>query len=114
MKDPILVCLIALAELDPPDEHEVTLMTGGFLVSGTMISYQAYVQHNDLISRIDSFERKQLPGAKDFDQNRFDFIHLRGAKYSGPDGKPLFSGDGPIFARISLDSVQGFFLGTLE
>lgn len=37
MKDNVLISLIAVTEMDPPIEHDITLLVSGFLVSGSVI-----------------------------------------------------------------------------
>jgi len=53
MKDIMLISLVKLAMAETPSEQDVTLVVGGFLVSGYVISYEKYVQHHQLTNTID-------------------------------------------------------------
>lgn len=112
MKDWILLALRAFAEGEAPIEHDITLLVGGFLVSGFIISYQKYMQHHPTMATLESFRQEE--DARDQEQKKevSNFIHLRDAKYYVPGGAPI-PGNTGVFMRISLESVQGFTLGSL-
>jgi hypothetical protein len=119
MKDPILEVLIDLAEseTEKPIEQDITLIVGGFLVSGYIISSKKYMDHHETTKRIylakekiiaeDSAETPEPP------DETYNFIHLRNAKYYLPGAKPI-PGNISIYVRISLESVNGFSFGTLD
>lgn len=119
MKDPLLVSLIILAESDPPKELDapmeidITLIVGGFLVSGYVISTKKYMQHHSTTAAIS----KAVEMCKDenlkTEEKSYDYIHLRDAKYYVPGSNPI-PGNMGVFVRIPLESVQGFSFGKLN
>ncbi len=112
MKDLILLSLIISAEADPPMEQDVTLLVGGFLVSGFVISYDKYVQHHETIATIESAIQKVKAENPEPTEKTTNFIHLRDAKYYTPGGAPI-PGNTGVFVRLSLESIRGFTLGSL-
>ena len=116
MKDVILISLIALAESDKQIEQDVTLLVGGFLVSGFVISYKTYSEHNPITSNIEKVieELKETkPIESQQDKHSPNFIHLRDAKYYHTTGNPI-PGNTGVYIRIPLSSVHGFSFGKLE
>ena len=113
MKDVMLISLIALAEADPPMEHDVTLLVGGFLVSGFVTSYEKYAQHHQTTAGIESAIQQAAADAPEPTEKTYNFIHLRDAKYYTPGAAPI-PGNMGLFVRISLHSVHGFSFGKLE
>ncbi|TSK05952.1 MAG: hypothetical protein FPO08_14110 [Geobacter sp.] len=116
MKDAALVSIIKCAELEEPNEQDVTLLVGGFLVSGKVISFEKYSQHHPITESIAAaFDEadKALTEEQIAELGRPNFIHLSGAKYFIPGQQPIPNGDG-VFARISLSAVHGFHLGSLQ
>lgn len=113
MKDFVLVSLITLAEAESPLEHGVTLIVGGFLVSGFVVSYEKYMQHNPTTQSIETALQTVIPDSADTTKNECNFIHLRDAKYFTPGANPIPENMG-LFIRLSLDSIQGFSIGILK
>jgi hypothetical protein len=114
MKDPILIALIVLAESEDLVEHDVTLLVGGFLVSGFVIGYEKYLQHHHttvgfgkIMEEFDAENPEPEPKEK-----TYNFIHLRNAKYYIPGAIPI-PGNVDIYVRIPLEAVQGFSFGKL-
>lgn len=115
--DPILIATIALAEADPATEADVTLVAGGFLISGFVISFQKYMKHHVIVegtARALARVSEEDPANKDEPEaSGRNFIHLRDAKYYMP-GAPAVPGNTGVFCRIRLDAVTGFSFGKLE
>lgn len=114
MKDIMLVSLITLAAEEPPIEHDVTLLVGGFLISGFVISYEKYVQHHPTTAGFES-AIQQIQTEENLESTEYNdnFIHLRDAKYYVPGANPI-PGNMGVFVRISLEAIQGFSFGKLE
>lgn len=115
MKDPLLISLIVLAEAENPIEHDVTLVVGGFLISGFITSYNNYIKCNPTA---EAFEKainifKQNNDQAHENEKEINFIHLHSAKYYVPGVNPIPSNTG-IHIRIPLESVQGFSFGKFE
>jgi hypothetical protein len=113
MKDVMLLALIAIAEAEEPIEHDVTLLVGGLLVSGFIISADKFMKHHqtstgiwNILNKMESEEPQPTDAPR-------EYIHLRGAKYYFPGAKPI-PDNTSIFVRISLESVHGFSFGKLE
>lgn len=113
MKDIMLVALITLAEGEQSIEHDVTLLVGGFLVSGLVISYEKYLQHHPITKEIGLAIEKFNAETPEPSEKTHNFIHLRDAKYYFPGVKPVPE-NMSLFIRIPLESVHGFSLGRLE
>jgi hypothetical protein len=113
MKDVMLISLITLAEADPPMEHDITLLVGGFLVSGFVISYEKYVHHHQTTAGIESAIKQFNADNPEPTEKTYNFIHLRDAKYYVPGANPI-PGNMGVFVRISLESIHGFSFGKLE
>jgi hypothetical protein len=113
MKDFMLESLIILSEMKTPIEHDVTLLVGGFLVSGFVISYKKYIEHHQTMKFIDSaIEKINARNPEALDESP-EFIHLRDAKFYFPGANPI-PGNMSIYVRIPLESVHGFSFGKLE
>lgn len=113
MKDVILVSLIVLAEAGNETEHDVTLIVGGFLVSGYVISYKKYLEHHGTTKSIGLSLDKIIESEPSPPEKTYNFIHLRDAKYFVPGNQPIPANMG-IFVRIPLESVHGFSFGVLQ
>jgi hypothetical protein len=115
MKDELLLVLISLAEVEEPIETDVTLLVGGFLVSGFIVSAKKYMEHHVVTKRISRLReqiRSTTPAAEDGEDTPLNFIHLRDAKFYTPGGPPIPQNKS-IFWRGCLESVHGFSLGVL-
>lgn len=117
MKDVMLISLIALAKAENPIEQDVTLLVGGFLVSGFVVSYENYVKHHQITESIETAfeELRKVPtpeGEEPADDSP-NFIHLRDAKYYHTSGNPI-PGNTGVYVRLSLESVHGFSFGKLQ
>lgn len=117
MKDVMLLSLIAMASAEEPVEHDVTLIVGGFLVSGYVISYDKYVNHHQTTAELEEIfkelRKAPVPEGKEAVDNSPNFIHLRDAKYYLPGVNPI-PGNMGVFVRIPLESVHGFTFGKLQ
>jgi len=111
MKDGLLVGLIAMAGGDAPHEQDITLIVGGFLVSGFVVTHEKYMEHHQTMIMSEA-ALKEFCG-QELDEDAPNFIHLLDAKYFTP-GQPPTPTNMNIYCRIALDSVQGFSLGKLE
>jgi hypothetical protein len=122
MKDVLLMVLAHLAEEEPTAEGkafepDVTLLVGGILVSGFVVSKKKYMEHHPIVARIQKVcdeHKDEMPKADDEQSEDLspDFIHLRDARCFTPSGGPVPTNQG-VFWRISLESVQGFHFGLL-
>lgn len=110
MKDVMLVSLIALAEAETPIEHDVTLLVGGFLVSGSVMSFKKYLEHHQTTSGIGAAMEEIDTANPEPPKKTYNFIHLRDAKYYLPGANPI-PGNMSLIVRISLESVHGFSFG---
>jgi len=119
--DIILWALISMAESEPPIEHDVTLIVGGFLISGFVVSYENYLKHHVVTKMLDEKIQKciaELPEPSesvDSDEpqdNTPNYIHLRDAKCFTPGQNPI-PGNMGVYYRIPLAHVQGFSFGLL-
>jgi|GEM_PF-2849480 len=119
MKDAILTTLIALAETEKPAEEgiplelDITLLVGGFLVSGFIISYKKYMDHHPVTHGIESAKEQFNAGSTETPEETYNYIHLRDAKFFHPGGQAIPNNQS-IFVRIALDSIHGFSFGKLE
>lgn len=115
MYDPLLEHIIDLAEAESPVEAEVALIAGGMLVTGHVVSEEAYMAHHALTRaylELDA-EAEDVSDADDSDEgddeededDDFDdedaYLHLRDAQAAG-----VKLG----FFRVALGDVSGFSL----
>ena len=121
MYDPLLEHIIDLAEADIPGEAEVTLIVGGMLATGRVVSEETYMTHHALtrayLELDDESEEESDAEASDEgdDEDEDDddsddeivFVHLRNACAHAP-GQP--AGGTGAYYRISLADVTGFSL----
>lgn len=116
MYDPLLEHIIDLAEAETPVEVEVTLIVGGMLVTGHVVSEDKYMAHHALTRawlELAGDEEEDESDAdasdegdeEDEDDDDFDddatYLHLRDAH--APGGKLGFF-------RVALGDVSGFSL----
>lgn len=115
MYDPLLEHIIDLAEAETPVEAEVTLIVGGILVTGHVISEDTYMTHHALtrayleldaeVEDESAAEGGDEGDEEDEDDEDFDdestYLHLRDAH--APGGKLGFF-------RVALGDVAGFSL----
>ena len=115
MSDPLLVSLVLMAEAkaETPIEHDVTLVVGGFLISGFVVSFEKWMQHHHTVKTIFGVLEKSRAGGQDTDDNVRGYIHLRDAKYFVP-GQRAVPANVDIYCRIPLNAVQGFSFGKLS
>lgn len=118
MKDVMLVALAVFANSETPMEHDVTLNVGGFLLSGTVIGYKNYVQHNETINAIETAltklrETKPVTESDEDIDDSPNFIHLRDAQYFLPGNQPVPGSQG-LFVRVPIESVCSFSFGRLK
>jgi hypothetical protein len=123
MYDPLLEHIIDLAEAETPVEAEVTLIVGGMLVTGRVVSEETYMAHHALTrawlelddesedgSDVEASEEGDDEDEEDDDGDSDDeivFVHLRNARMHAP-GQP--AGGTGAYCRISLADVTGFSL----
>ena len=112
MKDVMLISLIAMAEAETPMEQDVTLIVGGFLISGFVVSYKKYCEHSPITSGINNALDEVTASDIEPPEKTYNFIHLRDAKYYHTSGNPI-PGNTGVFVRIPLESIHGFSLGKL-
>jgi hypothetical protein len=116
MKDLLLTTLISTAEADEPTETDITLVVGGFLVSGLVISAKKYMEHHPITKVFwETLEkaRSEMPPPEEGEDTSPNFIHLRDAKFFTPGGNPIPQNQ-PIYWRGPLESVHGFSFGVLS
>ena len=118
MKHDALLQLVTEAGTKIDDAHDgrvgqpITLLFGGMLVSGTIISVKEYMHSHVILDAIDAGELKGFaspPGG--FEHT--EFIHLKRAEFLVP-GHPPVSTPAGIFWRGRLDRVDGFWVGGLQ
>jgi hypothetical protein len=118
MKDGILVYIATLAENKTPFEQGITLIVGGFLVSGYIISYEKYLQQDQITGQVGKalakISNSETGTDDELADNTINFIHLRDAKYFSSGDNNLISGNLGVFVRIALSSVHGYHLGVLN
>jgi hypothetical protein len=116
MKDPILELIVKFSETSPALETALTLVAGGTLISGRVISKTKYMEANPLTSQIQAAidnVAKDLPDTESKDDGERRFIHLENAKYFVP-GQPPIPTSGYVLCRLRLESIDGFHLGQLS
>ncbi len=110
-------------------EFPVTLLTGGMLVSGRVVSGRRFVQHllDDVVSKVPNDDvRGQLteafsghldlyPASGDPVEGKITtFIHLSDARFFLPAGsQPIPWGKDGVFWRGKIAAVDGFSFGIL-
>jgi len=123
---------IAVSERDETDGQSkrfITVLIGGMLVSGYIVSQKDFHLHNqftDMISEVvDSVltqrfrELAKLPEGEPVDGSvnkgaETLFLHLAGARFHVPGNCiPRIDLDG-VYWRGRLDMIAGFFFGALE
>ena len=117
MSDSLLLAVINLAEAEVPVETDVTLVVGGFLISGTAVSAKRYFMHNAVSAMAGIMEQVKNEATRR-EANRAEtiektYIHLKDARYYTPGQNPIPSNTG-VFCRISLDAIAGFSFGRLS
>lgn len=115
--DPLLVAAIALAEDAGGAEIDITLVTGGFLISGFVISFEKYLKHHAFVEGVAHALTKVATEDGSGDQPRPDasgrnYIHLRDAQYFGAGASAVPESMG-VVCRVRLEEVVGFHLGRL-
>jgi hypothetical protein len=117
MNDTLLLVVINLAEADVPVETDVTLVAGGFLISGSVVSAKKYFTHNAIVTMAGMIEQIKTEAARQENNQaepiKRNFIHLKDARYYTPGQNPIPSNTG-VFCRISLDAISGFSFGRLS
>jgi hypothetical protein len=117
MNDSLLLVVINLAEADVPVETDITLVVGGFLISGSVVSAKKYFTHNAVVAMAGMIEQIKSDAARQENNQaktaKPDFIHLKDARYYTPGQNPIPSNTG-VFCRISLDAISGFSFGRLS
>ncbi|HEV7929234.1 MAG TPA: hypothetical protein VGP12_03790 [Nitrosospira sp.] len=117
MNDSLLLVVINLAEADVPVETDITLVVGGFLISGSVVSTKKYFKHNAVVTMAGMIERIKNEAARQENSQaktvKTNFIHLKDARYYTPGQNPIPSNTG-VFCRISLDAISGFSFGRLS
>ncbi len=107
----------------------VTLLTGGMMVTGSVVSGRRFVQHmlDDVVSTVgNEGVREDLKGAFSTYLDAYPegqaqvegrltiFIHLENAKFFVPGGaQPIPTGGKGVFWRGKIADVSGFNFGTL-
>lgn len=119
MKDILLLTAIEIAEAEEPVETDITLVVGGFLISGFVISAKKYFTHHPLSDEFNKvFERVKTEqaateGVRQEECEQRSFIHLRDAKYFTPGQNPI-PGNIGVHCRVKIESVLGFSFGLLK
>ena len=122
MKDIILTVISKIANNESQPSLDITLCVGGFLISGTIVSYETYMEHNGFTQFLeeviqsapkDSDAQSSETNNADAEDDLPDFVHLSNAKYFTPGGNPIPGNEG-LFVRVNLESVHSFSFGKLE
>lgn len=123
--DPLLQAVVHNTNVHESNEHEITLTVGGNLISGILISGNAFM---DLWANEFSAVFTKENGVADLVRDQFlnwktdsdellgdpmppQFIHLRAAEIYSTNGRPILAG-GSLW-RGKLTGVDGFNLGRL-
>lgn len=116
MRDPLLEFVVKLSESAEPLESDVTLVVGGFLISGFVVSRRKYMMHHPLTKALEDAADADPPDENDpqepVDPEKRRFIHLRDAKCYVP-GQPAIPGNAGMYYRIPISNVSGFSFGLL-
>ncbi len=118
MKDVLLLSAIAMAETEEPIEIDITLVVGGFLISGFVISAKTYFAHHPLSDgfhkAVEQIEEERITTEEEQKEPETrNYIHLRDAKYYTPGQKPI-PGNTGVYCRVQLESVLAFSFGKLS
>ena len=118
MRDPVLEMIVSLSEdQESPLEAALTLVVGGFLVSGHLISKRNFFEQNPITQAIniasDRISAENEHSEEPEDDGKRRYIHLRDARYFQSGGPPI-PGNGGVFCRIKLTDVSGFHFGFLS
>lgn len=85
MNDSLLLVVINLAEADVPVETDITLVVGGFLISGSVVSAKKYFTHNAVVTMAGMIEKIKNDAARQENGQaktvKANFIHLKDARY---------------------------------
>ena len=108
--DDLLVSLIKLAEQENPIETEVTLLTGGFLISGSIISIEKYMEKHPV--SVDYLTDVIASGAipANTTDRTHHMIHLRDVNYYPNSGNSIL-GITSFPVRLMLSAIHGFSFG---
>lgn len=100
----------------------VTLTVGGTIVSGYLISAKDYFEAfadeftsswpDDPIADEIKGQFKKFGVVPKKEQNRFNYIHLRDARFFHP-GQPAMPGNRGVLWRSRIAAIDGFCLGQL-
>jgi hypothetical protein len=117
MRDGILELIVKFSETEEsPLESPITLIVGGLLVSGHIISKEKFVAVNPITAMIkeiaDKHAEEEGESEEPEDDGKRRYIHLRDAKYFSP-GQPPIPSSGFVSCRIKLSDVAGFHFGYL-
>lgn len=122
MKDILLQAAAKAVNSDPDFKIDVTLVVGGFLITGSISDVKTYFEHNPLTkmmyehantSSCDSKEAGTNESGAESTNDLPQYIHLKGAQYFTATGNPI-PGNENVFVRLDLDSVHGFSFGRLK
>lgn len=100
----------------------ITVLVGGFLVSGRVISQREFELGNPPLDSIteyaEQFARKrrivQQSTGEDTTRNATEFLHLAGARFFIPGQPPIPNNNDGVCWRCRLSDVIGFHIGRLE
>ena len=120
--DPLLEILISAKKSGGDHVHlPITLNVGGMLITGDLISSDAYLKdfpHGDLAEtlRIEQENNELLKQKTDHEtkEKEYDFIHLKNAKLFIPGHLPIPGKQEGTLWRGRLRSVNGFIMGSLD
>jgi hypothetical protein len=120
MRDGLVEMIVKFSEVEEsPLESPITLIVGGLLVSGYIISKEKFIEINPLTARIKEIADKQErenaepeEAEEPEDDGKRRYIHLRDARYFSP-GQPPIPTTGSVSCRIKLSDVAGFNFGYL-
>ena len=116
MKDPLIEFIVKLSEgTEDPIETPITLLAGGLLVSGHVISKSKFMEGNSLTDLIEKTVKEHSSDAEDkqVDDRIRRFIHLRDARYFSPGQAPIPSNEA-ITCRIKISDISAFHFGYLS
>lgn len=123
--DPLVQWIVNDVNRSKKNQHPVTFTVGGNLVSGILVSADAYFEQlavdfsafYESVNGSDEIIKKQVLSFKlnlidtDAESPPVQFVHLKNAEIFTSNGRPIVSG-GSLW-RGKISSIDGFSLGKL-
>ena len=121
--DPLLKKLVELIVIvdnlkDGLIEYPINLFVNGLIISGTIISFKDFMLSDPILDKFletHTLREKQKSNPTEFDDDPWEFIHLKNGRTLAPGQLPIPNphNDG-FFWRGRLSSIDGFFLNQFD